>query len=115
MLNHIYDSLAGFLSVDAFFGFVYHSGANEITRGLLVDEGVREFTQPNEPPSVGSMTEWIIRNRQHLLFDDLRIEGPVRGFITAMFGNEERASASWLGVPLIVGEGEVVGVISVQS
>jgi GAF domain-containing protein len=115
MLNHIYDSLASFLSIDAFFGFVYHSVTNEITRGLLVDEDFREFTQPNEPPSAGSMTEWIIQHRQHLVFDDLRVEAPQRGFIAAMFGNEERASASWMGVPLIVGEGEVVGVISVQS
>jgi PAS domain S-box-containing protein len=115
MLNHIHDSLASFLTVDAFFGFVYDSGRNEVTRALLVDEGSRVFEHRSEPPAPGSMTEWIIMNRQPLMFADLRIEAPVRGFTPRFFGNEEEATASWLGVPLLVGEGEVVGVLSVQS
>ncbi|MFL5806720.1 MAG: GAF domain-containing protein [Roseiflexaceae bacterium] len=115
MLNDLYDSLAGFLMVDAFYGFVYDSGRNEITRALLVDDGVRTFEQRSETPAPSSMTEWIIANRQPLMFADLRIEAPARGFIPRFFGNDEQATASWLGVPLLVGEGEVVGVLSVQS
>src|SRR5262249_4230391 len=82
---------------------------------LLVDEGSRVFEHRSEPPALGSMTEWIIMNRQPLMFADLRIEAPARGFTPLYFGNEEAATASWLGVPLLVGEGEVVGVLSVQS
>src|SRR5262249_29209384 len=81
MLNHLYDSLAGFLTIDAFYGFVYDSQRNEITRALLVDEGAPIFEERSEPPAAGSMTEWIVANRQPLMFADLRIEASARGFI----------------------------------
>jgi GAF domain-containing protein len=115
MLTHIYSSLAGFLTVDAFFGFVYHSERNEITRALLVDEGIQVFEMRNESPTPGSLTEWIIRNRQPLLFGDISQPSPTDAFVIENFGALDRPSASWLGVPLMIGEGEVVGVLSVQS
>ena len=118
MLGQVYDCLADFLTVDAFFGFVYHSDRDEITVALLVDQGMRTFELRNAPPPAGSLTRWIIANRQPLLFGDLRAEAAPRGFdrtVLDSFGTVERESASWLGVPLLVGEGEVVGVLSVQS
>ena len=114
MFGEVYECLSNFLTVDAFFGFVYHSDRNEISTLLQVDEGEYSIEYHNAPPNEGSFGKWLVVNRQPLLFSDLRIEGPERGFRPTYFGNVERDSVSWLGVPLLVGE-EVVGVLSVQS
>ncbi|HWQ15250.1 MAG TPA: GAF domain-containing protein [Roseiflexaceae bacterium] len=115
LLGQVYDCLAGFLSLDSFFGVVYHSDRNEIAMGLLVDEGERTFVRASAPPPEGSLVQWIIANRQPLRFRDLRAEAGALGLRPGSFGNETRDTASWMGVPLLVGEGEVVGVLSVQS
>jgi GAF domain-containing protein len=114
MLGDVHNCLAAFLPVDAFFGFVYHSDAHVITMALLVDKDAREFSERNEPPTAGGLVERIITQRQSLLFGDLSAELP--GDIQPTnFGDQKRESASWLGVPLLVGDGDIVGVLSVQS
>ena len=115
MFAQVYECLKDFLSLDSFIGAVYHSSRNEVTMALRVDEGKRTFLHHNEPPQEGSLTQWIIANRQPLLFGDLHREVEAYGLKPVPFGNQERRSASWLGVPLLVGEGEVVGILSVQS
>jgi GAF domain-containing protein len=114
MLNAVYDALADFLRVDAFFAMSYRSDRNLLDAGLVVDEGVREFEEIDDSPTPDGLLAWIIRNRQPLLFGDLRHERPAEIALTSI-GNLERASAAWLGVPLLVGGGEIVGVLSVQS
>src|SRR5262249_45518794 len=79
ILAHVYEDLAVFLPVNPFFAFVYHSGRREIVLKLLVDEGQRSFVYEATPVDRYSLTKWIIGNRQPLLFQDLRIEGPARG------------------------------------
>lgn len=115
MLGQLYDGLVESLPIDAFFGFVYHSDRNEISTELEIDEGQRSLAYRPVPLSPGSLSEWIVTHRQPLLFQDLREEGATQGFTIYNFGTTTRLSASWLGVPLLVGEGEVVGVLSVQS
>jgi GAF domain-containing protein/two-component sensor histidine kinase len=115
MLGQVYDCLADFLSVDAFFAFVYHSDRNEIVNALLVDEGRRSYEVRHTPPAEGGLVYWLVNNRQALLFGDLNAEAEQYGIDLSSFGNEERATAACLAVPLLVGEGEVVGVLSVQS
>ncbi|MEN9935446.1 MAG: hypothetical protein RLZZ387_2025 [Chloroflexota bacterium] len=115
MLGQVYTCLENFLSLDSFFAAVYHGDRNEITMKLLVDEGERSFARPNTPPTEGSLTQWIITNRQPLRFRDLREESDDSGLKPIAFGNQERESAAWIGVPLLVGETEVVGVLSAQS
>jgi len=116
-LEQIFDGvhrcLSEFLPIDAFFGFIYQRETNMITTGLTIDEGVRTFEYINEAPTPNGLVEWIIQHQQPLLFKDLRIESTQRYTIT-QFGNIERDTASWLGVPLLVGNGRVVGVLSIQ-
>lgn len=114
MLNQVYNELAEFLRVDAFFGVIYRQDWNQIDVGLLIDEGVRTFERYNREPRPGGLIEQIIRTRQPLLFGDLRSEQDDTMNI-GTFGNNARESASWLGVPLMIGSGEVAGVLSVQS
>ncbi|MEO7913103.1 MAG: GAF domain-containing protein, partial [Roseiflexaceae bacterium] len=115
MLSQVYERLSAFLPMDSFLGFEYHSDLNQIVTALLVDEGKSSFEYRNEPPTPGGLVDWIITNRQPLLFGDLRIESEPKGFRLTRFGNVGRASAAWLGVPLLVGDDECVGVLSMQS
>jgi GAF domain-containing protein/two-component sensor histidine kinase len=115
LFAQVYTCLADFLTLDSFFGAVYHSERNELTLSLMVDEGKHTLAFVNQPPTEGSLSDWIISNRQPLRFGDLRIEAAGTGLVPPRFGNLERQSAAWLGVPLLVGEHEVVGVLSVQS
>ncbi|HEU5098120.1 MAG TPA: GAF domain-containing protein, partial [Roseiflexaceae bacterium] len=115
MLSQVYERLAVFLPMDSFLGFEYRSDVNQIVTALAVDEGDHSFEYRNDQPTPGGLVDWIIKNRQPLLFGDLRVESEPRGFQLTRFGNVTRASAAWLGVPLLVGDDECVGVLSIQS
>jgi PAS domain S-box-containing protein len=115
LLGQVYECLAAFLPLDAFYGVVYHADRNELAGGLTVDEGVHAAWRDIGPPRPGGVTERIIQQRQPLLFANIAAEYQGAGLRLTHFGDSSRASASWLGVPLIVSESEVVGVLSVQS
>ena len=114
MLNGVYDCLTDFLSLDAFFAMTYRSSTNLMQEGLMIDIGVRDFQMFNLPPTENGLVEGIIKHRAPLLFSDLRAERP-KNSVPTFFGNTQQHSASWLGVPLLVGDGDIVGVLSVQS
>ncbi len=114
MIRQTYLQLAAFLALDSFFIFVYHEDENLISLSLEVDEGVEELDRQPRTPAPGSLIEAIIRTRRHLRFDDLSREYREPGFSLAPFSSE-KPSAAWLGVPLLVGDGSVVGVIAVMS
>ncbi len=114
MLRLTYDQLRVFLPIDSFFIYIYHEDEQRIALSFEVDEDLEELDSSWRTPSPGSLTEHIIRTRRHLLFNDLRDERERAGFTPIMFGSD-RPSASWLGVPLLVGDGSVVGVIAVMS
>lgn len=78
---------------------------------LLVDEGVAEYCE-NLP--FGLLTGALIRDRQPLLYGDLVAERAHMERAPDTFGNAQKLSRAWLGVPLLVGV-EAVGVISLQS
>jgi GAF domain-containing protein/two-component sensor histidine kinase len=115
MAGQIYDCLADFLPVDSCYIFIYQVARNEPSLSFQVDEGVRGFEWLQGGPTPGGLTDRIIRTRQPLLFGDLQVENTDPTLRPTRFGNEERLSRSWLGVPLLVGEGEVLGVLSIQS
>ncbi|MFQ3663109.1 MAG: GAF domain-containing protein, partial [Chloroflexaceae bacterium] len=114
MIRQTYLQLAAFLPLDSFFIFVYHEDENLISLSLEVDEGVEKLDRQPHTPAPGSLVEAIIRTRRHLRFDDLGREYREQGFSLAPFSSG-KPSAAWLGVPLLVGDGSVVGVIAVMS
>ncbi|NTW00634.1 MAG: GAF domain-containing protein, partial [Oscillochloris sp.] len=114
MLRRVYAQLAGSLTMDSFYIFVYHDEDNEIILSLEVDEGKEEFSSSIRIPSEGSLTAHIIKTRQSLQFQNLADEREKYGFTPIQFGSGRR-SAAWLGVPLIVGDGRVVGVMAMMS
>jgi GAF domain-containing protein/nitrogen-specific signal transduction histidine kinase len=114
MLREVYRQLADFLSLDSFFIFVYEAETNEITLSFQVDEGVEQFDASARAPRPDSLTAQIIATRRPLQFVDLSQEAESQGYKPVPFGSDRR-SAAWLGVPLLVGDGSVVGVIGVMS
>jgi len=116
MLRDVHRHLQTFLSLDSFVAILYDPESGEMTLCYEVDEGVESFTEYRQPPVQGSLTEHIIRTRQPLQFFDLSTEREQAGFHfqPISFGSNRR-SASWLGVPLLIGEQTVVGVLAVMS
>lgn len=115
MIEAVYDCVAEFLTLDAFFIFIYEAENNEIVLSLEVDEGIKQLEPRVRVPAMGSLTEKIIRTHQPIHYHNLAEEEMEAGLEPLPFGNVVRGSASWLGVPLLVGDNEVVGVLSVQS
>lgn len=114
MLRAVYTHLRNFLSLDSFVAFLYESESDQITLCFEVNEGVETVTEQRQPPIPGSLTEYIIRTRHPLQFADLRQEAEAAGFHPSRFGTDGD-SAAWLGVPLLVGDQTVVGVLAVMS
>lgn len=114
MLRDVYHHLRSFLSLDSFVAYLYDPESDEMTFCYEVDEGIESVTEQREPPKPGSLTAHIIRTRQPLQFVNLADEADQAGFRPVKFGSE-RESAAWLGVPLLIGDQMVVGVLAVMS
>lgn len=114
MLRQTYVQLATFLPLDSCHIFVYHQDEDEITLSLEVDDGIETVNRAPRTPVPGSLTAEIIRTRRHLRFRDLKQEVQSLDF-TPIMSDAEHRSAAWLGVPLLVGDGSVIGVIIVMS
>ncbi len=115
MLHQIYDGIKASLSVDAGFIHIYRVAQNDINFGLEIDEDIRSFIEHTSGPASGSLTDHVMKTGQPLLFRDLRAEAEAVELQPLGFGDKARQSASWLGVPLIGRDGEIIGVLSVQS
>ncbi len=115
VLRQVHSSLADLLDMDAFFIVIYRAESNEISMSLRVDSGVQSLDRMTRRPEAGSLVDRIIHSQQPLLFRNLEQEYIEEDLKPVVFGQANRIPASWLGVPLIIGNGEVIGVISVQS
>ncbi|GAB4180763.1 MAG: hypothetical protein Fur005_43330 [Roseiflexaceae bacterium] len=78
---------------------------------LLIDEGTIDY---EEDTDYGVLTGMIMQQHTPLLFDDLAAERGQMSAPTSMFGNVQKFSRAWMGVPLLLGD-DAVGVISLQS
>jgi PAS domain S-box-containing protein len=111
LVETVYQEVANSFEVDAFFIALYDQETNEVDYRLKIDEGVREpkHRQPMQPGPTG----YVITQRspllvRHLELEKDRVPQPIR-----LWGSM-RPPASWLGVPMSIGD-RVVGVISVQA
>lgn len=115
MLGGIYACLTQFLTIDAAYILVRHHSFETNAFEFKVDKGINKFTIISKQLTPGSLTEYIIRTKQPLLLRDLQKEKSDLTFTPIQFGNEELRSASWLGVPLLDGDNNVLGIFSIQS
>ncbi len=116
MLSQIYSCLTAFLPIDILNIYIYHTVSNEISLFLEGYQGTYEIRTRSHPPVRGSLVERIIQTRQPLVFENLVAEQVDAGLNPyPLVGSIEIQPASWMGVPLLVGDGEVVGVIVIQN
>lgn len=116
MLRQIYYCLAAFLPIDIFNIYIYHAVSNEISLFLEGYQGTTNIHTRSHPPVRGSLVERVIQTRQPLVFENLVAEQLDAGFNPyPLVGSIEIQPASWMGVPLLVGDGEVVGAIVIQN
>ncbi len=118
MLDQVYACLVPFLPMDAFDVCVYHADRNEMSLVFEVLSGEQTISTTSRAPIPGSLIERLIRTGEPLLFTNLRqthVPEAAGLDVTRLVGTGASQTASWLGVPLLIGDGEVVGTIAVRS
>jgi GAF domain-containing protein len=107
-----YYGLRDVFPLDAYYIALCDATQSDHFRAVLtVDEGVFEY---REHIMFGTLTGLLVTDRQPRLFHDLAAERGVFEEAPQTFGNEQKLSRAWVGVPLLVGQ-DTVGVVSVQS
>ena len=104
--------LAKLFSYDACYIAICDSNKEGKFRAtLLIDQDIVEYEEDTE---YGTLTRLLIQQQTPLLFRDLPSEGNHINRVSGMFGDTQKSSRSWLGVPLLIGS-QTIGVISIQS
>lgn len=85
-------------------------GKDYLKLDLVYDDG--EYFAPERVPLAGTLSGWVIRNEQPLFLPDLREEPNLEGIQVRLIG-KNRASLSWMGVPIHTSNYK--GVIGVAS
>jgi serine phosphatase RsbU (regulator of sigma subunit) len=89
-----------------------------VTNATFIEQGKHiDLGWVGQSPAPGSMTDWIIRQREPLLFGDLLayLERTSKAPITPTRFGIERHARAWAGVPLLAKDGESIGVLSLQD
>ncbi|MCR4408127.1 MAG: GAF domain-containing protein, partial [Anaerolineae bacterium] len=110
LMETVYREIISIFRTDAFFIALYDEKSNELDFRVRVDEGNRE---PPEKRALGEgLTSLVVTEKKPLLVRDLSQE--LNHLPAPRLWGTMRPPASWLGVPMCIGE-RVVGVISVQA
>jgi anti-anti-sigma regulatory factor len=100
---------------DSLFIALYQPETDRVRFVYSLDEGVVDDSQGDERSlDAAPLSRRIIRERQTIQIDDLDLDRPQLQSALIAFGQTEKRSRSWLGVPMISGN-EVQGVLAVQS
>ena len=111
LMETVYQEVAPIFQADAFFIALYDEETNELDFRIRVDEGAQE---PPERRPVGSgLTGLVVTEKRPLLIRNFEEEQDRLPRPARLWGTM-KAPASWLGVPMLIGE-RVVGVICVQA
>lgn len=101
-----------------FYLVICEAGSRVMSNAIFIKNGERiDIAWQGNAVPPGSLTEWILSQRQHLLFSDLKnqaAELTTLGVTPQAFGSEITAR-SWVGVPLLVQAGAAVGVLALQD
>jgi anti-anti-sigma regulatory factor len=106
--------LASLITFDSLFIALYLPETDSIRFDYSVDEGVVDDVPFERPLDEAPLNARIIRGRRPLRIDDLD-EDPIRRSGRLIpFGQTEKRSRAWLGIPMLSGD-EVQGVLAIQS
>jgi anti-anti-sigma regulatory factor len=106
--------LSSLMRFDSLFIALYLPETDHIRFEYSIDEGVVDDVIVERALDETPLNARIIRGRRPLLIDDLDLDPARQSGKMIPFGQVEKRSRAWLGVPMISGD-EVQGVLSVQS
>lgn len=116
MFDQVFSLIHQFIRMDAGYMMGYDPVSHVVTPVITVDGNVYDIDSTSRYLQTGGLSTIIIENRQPLLFGNLVEERTSLNLPQpSAFGDKTKRSASWLGVPMLNGEGDVVGIISIQS
>lgn len=111
LLDTVYQEISSVFPADAFFIALYDEEADHLDFRLLVDEGERH---PRVKRKLDGLSAVVVEEQEPLLIRDLAEERDILPAPPMQEGDVENVAASWLGVPMLVGD-RVIGIINVQS
>jgi GAF domain-containing protein/nitrogen-specific signal transduction histidine kinase len=114
MMHGVYDVLTEFLPVESFVLNIYDPERDLLVDSLLIDRGVKLDVPAIRPVKPHSLTDWILKNRQPLMFGHLSDELPSYSDIEPLQHGEGPSAQSWMGVPLIASNEQPVGMLALQ-
>src|SRR6266545_4222138 len=118
MLQVVYEILQQVTGAAAFYLAVCEPSSHVVTQVFYIERGKRlDDDWPGSVPPPDSLTGWILRERQPLLFADLPAERErlIELGIAPTFLDNTVHPRAWVGVPLLAEDSEPIGVISVQD
>lgn len=115
MFAGVYEALAGFLPIDGFAACVYDANSDQIGQTFVASAGKRLYRRMNRAPSPNGLIRRVVDAQQPIRLDDRRDAAVDACLDAALSGETDCVFASCVGVPLVVGEREVVGVLVLQS
>ncbi len=113
MAHLVHEYTGRLMEATSFYLALYDPATSEVSFPLMVLDGQRLGFE-SRPLGHHGFTDYILHNRKPVLLSDHVVEGKeALGIVTASIG-DDKPSASWLGVPMLLGD-QPIGVISVQS
>jgi signal transduction histidine kinase/ActR/RegA family two-component response regulator len=113
VLAEAYEALYGLVPFDSFVATVYDPATEMNKLSYIVDDGQR-YIDSLTGPVPNSLQGYLIRHRKPLHFDDLHNELQAYPEIQVVRIGTSQPKRAWLGVPLLLGDGRAVGILSVQ-
>ncbi|MBC8161736.1 MAG: GAF domain-containing protein [Roseiflexaceae bacterium] len=118
ILREVYRALDQVLQSSVFFLLICEPQTRAISHSIFIEEGTQvTLDWQGQPPRKGSLSNWIIEQREPLLLEDVpnqREELAARGIAPQPVGQQNMVY-SWVGVPLLSQEGEPIGVLALQD
>ena len=114
MMHNVYQVLTESLPVEGFFINIYDSQIDRLIYSLLIDRDGPIAVPPVRPVKPRSLTDWILRNRQPLLFNSLSEELPAYVDLEPLQHGSGPMAQSWMGVPLMAKNEQPIGVLALQ-
>lgn len=113
VLAEAYDALKGSIPLDSFVATVYDPTTEMNVLSYSVAAG-KVYVDNLVGPVPNSLQGYIIRHGCSLHFDDLYREIDRYPDVRILHFGDDPRMRSWVGVPMLLGDGRVVGVLSVQ-
>lgn len=118
MMTGVYETLEQVTRSSVFYLLICEPETHIVTNAVFVEQGERiPLDWSGKPPNPTSLSAWIMRNREPLIFQELPVQRDqlqARGIAPVPAGPAVQVR-SWVGVPLLARDGETIGVLSLQD